>query len=143
MNGFGEVRAGQQVLGSDGGMIGVVEEIEGDVIAVRGAAEHGSDHHHVPVDWVDHVDTHVYLNRTAALARETWTAHGSAGGRTTAAETAPTPQPSEGKKGSWLPWLVLVVLVLEALWSLLRGFAYSNDPSTADPGRATESDTAR
>jgi hypothetical protein len=143
MNGLGEVRAGQQVLGSDGGMIGLVEGVEGDVIAVRGSAEHGSGHHHVPADWIDHVDDHVHLNRTAALARDTWTTHDH--GRAGAAAGAATPMPhrTEGKKGSWLPWLVLVALVLLALWVLMRGLAYQNDPSTSDPGQATERDVAK
>ncbi len=143
MNGLGEVRAGQQVLGSDGGMIGVVEGVEGDVIAVRGSAEHGSGHHHVPADWVERVDDHVHLNRTAALARDTWTDHdhGRAGGAAGAA--APMPRRTEGKKGSWLPWLMLAVVVALALWVLMRGLAYQDDPSTSDPGRATERDAAK
>ena len=141
MNGLSEVRSGQQVIGSDGGMIGTVDGVEGDVIAVRGAAEHGAGHHHVPADWIDHVDTHVHLNRTAALARETWTSHTRAGGR--AATGAPIPHRTEGKKGSWLPWLMLAILVAIALIVLFRGFAYQDDSSTSQPNPATESDTAK
>jgi hypothetical protein len=145
MNGLSEVRSGQQVLGSDGGMIGTVEGVEGDVIAVRGAAEHGAGHHHVPADWIDHVDAHVHLNRTAALARETWTSHTHAGGGapTAAATAAPMPHRTEGKKGSWLPWLMLAILVAIALVVLFRGFAYQDDPSTSQPNPATESDAAK
>lgn len=141
MNGLGNVRAGQQVIGSDGGMIGIVDGVEGDVVAVRGSAEHGSGHHHVPADWIDRIDDHVHLNRTAALARDTWTAHGQGYGHSAA--SAATPRRTEGKKGSWLPWLVLVVLVLVALWVLMRGLAYSNDAPTSDPGQATESDKGK
>lgn len=150
MNGLGEVRSGQQVIGSDGGMIGTVVGVEGDVIAVQGAAEHGSGHHHVPADWIDHVDSHVHLNRTAALARETWTTHaqdrGAAdrqGSAPAAAAAAPIPHRTEGRKGSWLPWLMLAILVLIALVVLFRGLAYQDDPSTSQPNPATESDTAR
>ena len=143
MNILGDVRAGQQVLGSDGGMIGAVEGVEGDVVAVRGTAEHGSGHHHVPADWIDRVDDHVHLNRTAALARDTWThhVHGAATGAAHAA--APIPRRTEGKKGSWLPWLVLAILVIIALVVLFRGLSYQDDPSTAQPNPATESDAAR
>lgn len=154
MNLLGEVSSGQQVIGSDGGMIGTVVGVEGDVIAVQGAAEHGSGHHHVPADWIDHVDTHVHLNRTASLARETWTTHAQdqgaghsqgrgASGTESVAAAAPMPRRSEGKKGSWLPWLMLAILVLIALVVLFRGLAYQNDSSTSRPDAATESDTAR
>ena len=145
MNGLSEVRSGQQVLGSDGGMIGTVERVEGDVIAVRSAGERGPGHHHVPADWIDHVDTHVHLNRTASVAWETWTTHthGGGSGAASAATAATAPRPTEGKKGSWLPWLVLAILVAIAIVVLFRGLAYQDDPSTADPNPATESDTAR
>lgn len=145
MNGLSEVRKGQQVLGSDGGMIGTVDGVEGDVIAVRGAGEHGSGHHHVPADWLDHVDTHVHLNRTAALARDTWTSHKHRGGGGTAAAAAAAAAPhgSEGRKGSWLPWLMLAILVAIALVVLFRGLAYQNDAATSQPDPATESDAVR
>ena len=146
MANLGGISAGQQVLGSDGGMIGVVESVEGDVLAVRSTGDRGGGHHHVPADWIDRVDTHVHLNRTAAVAWETWETHGGggrAGAATSTAAGAATRPRSEGRKGSLLPWIVLGVLVLVALIALFRGFAYQDDPSTAEPSRSTESDTAR
>ena len=146
MANLGGISAGQQVLGSDGGMIGVVEGVEGDVLAVRSTGDRGGGHHHVPSDWIERVDTHVQLNRKASVAWETWETHrgaGRGGAATSTVAGAATPHRTEARKGSLLPWIVLGILVLVALIALFRGFAYQDDPSTAEPSRSTESDTAR
>ena len=119
------VRPGMQVLGSDGGMIGVVDVMEGDRIAVRSTAEPGGEHHHIPRSWVARVDDHVHLDRTAAVARDAWKSH---------SEDMPSHHASGhahdhhqgARKVRWLPWLVLAALVLLGLYVLVRGLDYSS-----------------
>lgn len=137
MAGAHEIRNGMQVLGSDGGMIGTVTGTEGDRIAVKSAGEQGGDHHHVPLEWIARVDDHVHLDRTAATAWDSWRTHGQDSGRVAATEHregggGAHPRPSEGKKGSWIPWLVLAILVLLGIVALARGLNYASEEPNYD-----------
>lgn len=119
-----DVRAGMQVLGSDGGVIGTVVGVEGDRIAVASVGEEGS-HHHVPASWVARIDDHVHLNRPAQLARETWKDHQEDPGHGPLRSDASADSASVARRIKWLPWAILALLVLLSLYYLVRGLAYS------------------
>lgn len=61
------------VIASDGAKIGVVDHLDGpDRIKLAKNASPDGQHHYVPLAWVDHVDTHVHLNKTAVDAKAGW-----------------------------------------------------------------------
>ncbi len=63
------------VLGSDGAHLGTVDHLDGgNRIKLTKNDSPDSQHHFIPLEWVDHVDTHVHLKRTATEAQKTWTA---------------------------------------------------------------------
>jgi uncharacterized protein (TIGR02271 family) len=61
------------VVSSDGATIGTVDHLEGqDRIKLAKSTSPDGKHHFVPFTWIDHVDSHVHLNKTAAEARAAW-----------------------------------------------------------------------
>lgn len=128
MMAISSVRENMQVIGSDGGMVGVVDGIEGDRIKLKREAGQGP-HHFIPGEWVTRVDDHVHLDREAALVRDTWIAEdvgapaAGAGTAGTAAATGGTPHQSEGR--GLLPWIVGGIFLLAILFLLMRGCRYA------------------
>jgi len=61
-----------QVIAADGAPIGEVDHLEGDRIKLSKSKSPDGQHHFVPLDWVDHVDAHVHLKKSAAEARAAW-----------------------------------------------------------------------
>ncbi len=110
------IRHDMQVLGSDGGMIGKVDGVEGKVFKLQRAPElGGGEHHFVPLHWVERVDDHVHLNVPAATARDRYGTEASNAGH------AAIPD-DEGGIG-WLPWLIgaLLLLLAAILFFALEG----------------------
>ena len=63
------------VLASDGTQVGTVDHLDGaDRIKLTKSASPDGQHHFIPLAWIDHVDTHVHLNRAAADVRSNWSA---------------------------------------------------------------------
>ena len=63
------------VLGSDGTHLGTVDHLDGgNRIKLTKNDSPDGQHHFIPMEWVDHVDTHVHLKRSASEAQKTWTA---------------------------------------------------------------------
>jgi hypothetical protein len=61
------------VIPSDGVKIGTVDHLDGpDRIKLTKSASPDGQHHYVPLAWVDHVDTHVHLTKTSAVAKTGW-----------------------------------------------------------------------
>lgn len=63
-----------EVLGSDGEHVGTVDHLEGinQIKLTKNDAAAKGTHHFIPVDWVDHVDKHVHLTKTAKEAMQQW-----------------------------------------------------------------------
>lgn len=56
-----------EVIAADGTSIGTVDHLDGpDRIKLAKSTSPDDQHHYVPFAWIDHVDTHVHLNRTLA-----------------------------------------------------------------------------
>jgi hypothetical protein len=70
---LGQVREHMEVIGSDGGHVGIVDCTRGDrVILTRSDEAPGGVHHVIPCAWVDRVDDKVVLNLDAEEARRRW-----------------------------------------------------------------------
>jgi hypothetical protein len=68
-----------EVVGSDGGHVGVVDQIEGQTIRLaRCDPNAGGVHHWIPLNWVDLVDNVVHLNRREDDATRQWQSAASA-----------------------------------------------------------------
>ena len=67
------IREHMDVIASDGTKIGTVDHMDGpDKIKLAKSTSPDGQHHYVPLSWVDHVDTHVHLNKTSAAAKAGW-----------------------------------------------------------------------
>ncbi|HEY6916458.1 MAG TPA: DUF2171 domain-containing protein [Allosphingosinicella sp.] len=124
---LGSVRSGLQVLGSDGGMIGIVDAIEASRIRLHSTAEPVGEYH-IPSNWVDRVDEHVHLSVTAAVARERWE---SAGEAAPAAGTRPgtTGDRADGRRNIFA-WILGAIFVLAILVFAVRSCGYAVDERT-------------
>ncbi len=61
------------VIASDRQKIGTVDHLDGpDTIKLAKTTSPDGQHHLVSLAWVDHVDTHVHLNRTTAQVMSSW-----------------------------------------------------------------------
>lgn len=65
------IREHMEVIGSDGGHVGTVDHLDGEsrIKLARSDSADGK-HHYIPTDWVDHVDSHVHLNKPADEAMQ-------------------------------------------------------------------------
>lgn len=61
-----------EVKASDGTTIGTVDHLDGDRIKLAKSTSPDGEHHYLPLSWVDHVDTHVHLNKSSADAKAGW-----------------------------------------------------------------------
>lgn len=62
-----------EVRASGGEKVGTVDHMEGaDRIKLTKTASPDGQHHYIPFAWVDHVDSHVHLNKSGAEVRSAW-----------------------------------------------------------------------
>lgn len=62
------------VIGSCGNKLGVVDHVEGGQIKLTRKDSDDGQHHLIPMSWVDHVDSHVHLNKNCGEAKREWQA---------------------------------------------------------------------
>ncbi len=70
--GVAGIRDRMDVIASCGKKVGVVDHLEGGAIKLTKNDSADGQHHFIPTDWVDHVDSHVHLNRNSKQAVEGW-----------------------------------------------------------------------
>jgi hypothetical protein len=69
-----DIKEHMEVMGSDGQHVGTVDHLDGSNIKLtKGDAKDGK-HHLIPSDWVDRVDQHVHLKKSAQDAKAQWKA---------------------------------------------------------------------
>ncbi|BAT60807.1 hypothetical protein GJW-30_1_03357 [Variibacter gotjawalensis] len=69
-----KIQEHMEVLGSDGEHVGTVDHLDGQTaikLTKTDPAAKGK-HHLIPAAWVDHIDRHVHLNKSAAEAFSQW-----------------------------------------------------------------------
>ena len=59
------------VVCSDGGQFGTVDHLDGDN-TIKLTRDEKGQHHWIPTEWVDKVDSQVHLNRTSDQAMREW-----------------------------------------------------------------------
>ena len=71
-----KIREHMEVLGSDGQHVGTVDHIEGSnqIKLTKTDPAAGGKHHLLPTDWVERVDAHVHLNKSANDVKKLWKA---------------------------------------------------------------------
>jgi hypothetical protein len=69
-----DIREHMEVLGSDGQHVGTVDHMEGEdqIKLTKNDPEADGMHHFIPMDWVDHVDAKVHLNKSSREAKREW-----------------------------------------------------------------------
>ena len=69
-----DIKEHMEVLGSDGAHVGTVDHLEGSdkIKLAKSDPKSGGQHHLIPVDWIDHVDAHVHLNKSAKDVQANW-----------------------------------------------------------------------
>ena len=74
MTPMSQIKDHMNVVGSDGMHVGTVDHMEGQdrIKLTRSDQGAGSQHHYIPVDWVDRVDDQVHLSMTAKDAKAQW-----------------------------------------------------------------------
>ena len=70
-----QVREHMEVIAADGAHVGTVDHMDGTsrIKLTKTDSEDGK-HHLIPLDWVDHVDEHVHLSKSADDVRSQWQA---------------------------------------------------------------------
>ena len=72
-----DIREHMEVVGSDGGHVGVVDAVEGDRIKLtKSDATVGGRHRYLPLVRVERVDERVVLDRSAAEVTAAWSGTG-------------------------------------------------------------------
>ena len=62
-----------EVMSSDGEQIGTVDRVDGDTLKLaKNDPQAGGLHHWVPQSWVESVEDHVMLNKSASEVRSQW-----------------------------------------------------------------------
>ena len=71
-----EIQEHMEVLGSDGKHVGIVDSLDDPdrIKLTRHDPKSGNKHHFIPLDWVDHVDSCVHLNKSSRDAMAQWQA---------------------------------------------------------------------
>ena len=69
-----EIHEHMEVVGSDGEHIGTVDHLEGKdrIKLTKTDPAAGGKHHFIPLDWVDHVDQHVHLDKPSDDVKDEW-----------------------------------------------------------------------
>lgn len=69
-----QIQEHMEVRGLDGAHVGTVDHLEGQS-RIKLSKNDSADgkHHLIPLEWVDHVDKHVHLSKSADDVRQQWT----------------------------------------------------------------------
>ena len=69
-----DIKEHMEVIGSDGAHIGTVDHLEGSdkIKLTKTDPKAGGKHHLIPLALVDHVDSHVHLNKSSQDVMKQW-----------------------------------------------------------------------
>ncbi len=69
-----QIKEHMEVKASGGEHVGSVDHLEGTdrIKLAKSDPAAGGKHHFIPIAWIDHVDSHVHLGRTADEVKTLW-----------------------------------------------------------------------
>jgi hypothetical protein len=70
--GVGAITEHMKVIASCGKTVGKVDAVDGNSIKLTRKDSPDDRHHFIPLAWVDHVDSHVHLNRNSQETEQGW-----------------------------------------------------------------------
>lgn len=70
--GVGAIADGMDVIASCGKKVGVVDRVESGAIKLTKNDSPDSQHHYLPIDWVERVDSHVHLTKDSRDTEANW-----------------------------------------------------------------------
>lgn len=70
----GKIQEHMPVFGSCGNRLGDVDRVEGDEIKLTRNSSGDGQHHYIPMNWVETVDSGVRLNKDCSEAKREWKA---------------------------------------------------------------------
>ncbi len=70
--GVAGVKERMDVIASCGHKIGVVDHVEGMSIKLTKKDSNDGQHHFIPLEWVERVDSHVHLKKNSVEATQQW-----------------------------------------------------------------------
>jgi hypothetical protein len=70
--GIGGIKDHMSVIASCGKKIGVVDHVEGQAIKLTKKDSPDGQHHFLPFEWVERVDSHVHLKMNSEQAEQNW-----------------------------------------------------------------------
>jgi hypothetical protein len=69
---LGDINARMEVVGSDGGHVGTVDQLDGACLKLAKDLSREGKPHLIPLEWVDHIDDKVHLLKAARDAMTQW-----------------------------------------------------------------------
>ena len=72
--GVARIKERMDVIASCGKKVGVVDHVEGQCLKLTRNDSPDSQHHFIPVNWVEKVDNHVHLKKNSAETERGWAA---------------------------------------------------------------------
>jgi len=74
MQNTSQIKEHMEVLAADGEHVGTVDHLEGgkSIKLTKSDPSSGGEHHLIPVDWIDHIDKHVHLNKNSRDVKAQW-----------------------------------------------------------------------
>jgi len=78
--GVSGIKERMNVIASCGTKVGVVDHVHGDTIKLTKNDSPDGQHHFIPTNWVDHVDSHVHLKKDHVETRQSWKSDATASG---------------------------------------------------------------
>lgn len=73
-----DIKPHMAVISSCGCTMGKVDHVDGASIKLTRNDSPDGQHHFIPAAWVDHIDTHVHLNKNADETKRGWTSNATA-----------------------------------------------------------------
>ncbi len=71
-HGVAGVKERMDVIASCGSKIGVVDHVEGNSIKLTKKDSNDGQHHFIPLEWIERVDSHVHLKKNSTEATRQW-----------------------------------------------------------------------
>ncbi len=70
--GVGGIKEHMNVIASCGKKVGVVDHLEGGAIKLTRKDSPDGQHHFIPLDWIERVDSHVHLTTNSQQTEANW-----------------------------------------------------------------------